>query len=487
MSQIIALQVEQAAASTTTKSTSTPVAAMAPPPPPPPTHRRPRVREVSSRFMSPAVPSSSSSSSLNHKLHQQLRNRRNKDDNHGEVTSSADENYRPIETARSLESPFLFQWSVRHQQQQPHQRRSGNSLRPDTPTLTTSPLISSSTRPRLIQRTGSGGATAATKLLQSLSSQDDTSSIASDDNSSQLSESDMLPTVSNRLLGDRNINRVNSSLNLPLSTASVKGSEKSTPAVSRSYTNSGKLGGYCLPPVALPQTKAGIDARKIKKVSSHQEDIQSLKLLHNRYLQWRFANAKAEASMQAQRRETERTLYFCLVNIAEMYESVKRKRIELEILRRRKMLLTILEAQMPYLDNWCALEGDYSNSLSEGIQALVNASLQLPVSGNVTADVGKVGEALNSSMKLMETIILNVQSFMPKAEEVEFLMSELAKVTGGETLLIEECGGLLSKTHAYQVEECSLRGEFLQLHKRLTAKIQGEEIKYSTLSAVHMR
>lgn len=30
-------------------------------------------------------------------------------------------------------------------------------------------------------------------------------------------------------------------------------------------------------------------------------------------------------------------------------------------------------------------------------------------------------------------------------------MSELAKATGGERALIEECGGLLSKTHEYQV------------------------------------
>ncbi|KAJ0082357.1 hypothetical protein Patl1_09570 [Pistacia atlantica] len=485
MSQVMSLQVEQAASTTTTNSTSTTAVAVAPPPPPPPTHRRPRVREVSSRFMSPVASSSSSSSSPNHKLHQQQRHRRHQDNSRGEGASSADENHRPIETARSLESPFQFQRSVRHQQH-PHQRRSGNSLRPDTPTVMTSSL-QSSTRPRLIQRTSSGVATAATKLLQSLSSQEDTSSIASDDNSSQLSESDMLPTVSNRLLGERNINRVNSSLNLPLSTASVKGSEKATPAVSRSYTNSGKLGGFSLPPVGPPQTKAGTEARKGKKVSSHQEDIHSLKLLHNHYLQWRFANAKAEAFMQAQRRETERTLYCCGVKIEEMYDSVKRKRIELGILRRTKMLSTILEAQMPHLDEWGALEGDYSNSLSEEIKALVNASLQLPIGGNVRADVREVGEALNSSVKLMETIILNVQSYMPKAEEVEFLMSELAKVTGGERALIEECGGLLSKTHAYQVEECSLRGEFMQLHKRLPAKLQEEENKNSSLSAVHMR
>lgn len=38
---------------------------------------------------------------------------------------------------------------------------------------------------------------------------------------------------------------------------------------------------------------------------------------------------------------------------------------------------------MPYLEEWSALEPDYSVSLSEAIQALLNASLRLPISGNV--------------------------------------------------------------------------------------------------------
>ena len=38
-----------------------------------------------------------------------------------------------------------------------------------------------------------------------------------------------------------------------------------------------------------------------------------------------------------------------------------------------------------------------------------------------------------------------------QADEMEILISELAKVTGGEKALIEECGDLLSKTHAFQV------------------------------------
>lgn len=38
---------------------------------------------------------------------------------------------------------------------------------------------------------------------------------------------------------------------------------------------------------------------------------------------------------------------------------------------------------MPYLDEWAAFEMDYSVSLSEAIQALLNASLQVPISGDV--------------------------------------------------------------------------------------------------------
>ncbi|XP_050288144.1 protein ENDOSPERM DEFECTIVE 1-like isoform X2 [Quercus robur] len=142
------------------------------------------------------------------------------------------------------------------------------------------------------------------------------------------------------------------------------------------------------------------------------------------------------------------------------------KRIELGLLQRTKTLSTVLDAQILYLEEWSALEEDYSVSLSEAIQALLNASLQLPI-GNVRADIREVGEALNSATNMMEMIVFHLQSFVPnvkQAEETENLISELARVTGGEKALIGECGGLLSKTYASQVEEFSLRGQLIQLH-----------------------
>ncbi|KAF8398629.1 hypothetical protein HHK36_017560 [Tetracentron sinense] len=120
--------------------------------------------------------------------------------------------------------------------------------------------------------------------------------------------------------------------------------------------------------------------------------------------------------------------------------------------------------QMPYLDEWSALEEDYSSSLSGATKALQDASLRLPVVGNVRADILEVGEALNSASNVMG-MMSYIGSFLPKAQETGILISELARVVGEERVLIEECGYLLSKTHMLQVDECSLRGHLIQLNR----------------------
>ncbi|KAA8537248.1 hypothetical protein F0562_027065 [Nyssa sinensis] len=301
---------------------------------------------------------------------------------------------------------------------------------------------------------------------------------------SSMPEVDMLPSVSTRSLAQRNYKNVfgsdsskfsvsscSRSLNLPLSSCehtsllySLKPSEKPVSMLSKPYANSVKMGSLCLPPVP-PCTKLGADARKGRKVFSHQEEVHSLKLLHNHYLQWRYANSKSEASMFAQRRETERKLYSLGIKISDLRNAVESKRVELGMLQRTKTLSTILEGHMPHLDGWSALEEEYSTSLSGAIHALLNASLRLPVSGNVQADTREVGEALNSAIKVMERISFHVQSFMPKAEEMDALVSELARVSSGERVLIEECGDMLFGAHTSQVEECSLRGHLIQLQR----------------------
>ncbi|TKY72312.1 ENDOSPERM DEFECTIVE 1 [Spatholobus suberectus] len=461
----------------------------APPPPPPPPHqRRPRVREVSSRFMSPAV---------------QRRPRTEPDpvDENAETPfpMGCSVSQRKQQQQRSVK---LFRENNNgHEQVPPHPSKScsgrigiggGNSnvsatpcvSRPGTPT----PSVYVSSRYRLTQqhhhhhRFVNGMASAAEKLMQAsgLNQAKPSAACSSDDSGvncsiqslPELGDRDMLlqSTVAEKIgsanggdLKFRHPSPLSRSVNLPSS-----GGERQPPSsVSKQHGNGNQLvksGGLSLPPVPPQCVKPVADARKGKKGSSHQEDVHSLRLLYNRYLQWRFANAKAHSAMKAQQTESHKALCSQAMKISEMRDSVNRKRIELELLRRSKTLSTILEAQIPYLDEWSTMMEEYSVSITEAIQALVNASVQLPIGGNARVDVRELWEALNSASRMMETMISNIQRFMPKAEETDISISELARVAGGERALIGECGDLLSKTYKSQVEECSLRGQLIQLH-----------------------
>ncbi|KAG4172331.1 hypothetical protein ERO13_A12G266850v2 [Gossypium hirsutum] len=380
------------------------VAAAAPPPAVPHPQRRPRVREVSSRFMSPVSSSHSSGDHSRSPLHKQHHLQRQRRQSEPEV----DENIpavAPCDTPRaSLESPFINITTVqkKHRHSRTYSdtsklfgRSTANNtpLRPDTPTIERTSSLPSSTI-RLNHRTANVG--------------------------------------DGKGIGGR-------------------------------QGKSAKVTPFSLPPVPS-HTKHGTDTiRGSKKISRHQEDLHSLKLLYNCYLQWRFANAKAENSTQIQKRETERILYSLEVKISELYDRVRRKRMELQLLQRMKTLSNILESHMPYLEEWSTFQGDYLNSLSKAIQSLLNISLRLPINGNVKVDTREVGEAMTSAIKMMEMIVSNVQSFMPKAEEMESSVSELARVAIGERAVIEECGDLLYKTNTFQVEECSLRAQLIQL------------------------
>lgn len=438
------------------------------------------MREVSSRFMSPIASSSSSLSPLptnKQRSNSVQRQRRNQE---------ADADCSPQRKHHHQRAVIkLFKENEPRSQ----------SHRPDTPTIS---IIntSSSSKLRMMQQRSTSNiniSSAAAKLLQStgISNSTDSSSSSSSDhdninpntknnnNDVRSSLPDLLRDTDARFLAERNLNRLNNSNN-PCASPCSRSLNLQRSISSCDPTLFHSLKSTKLPPVA-PCSKIPNDAsRKTRKVSSHQEDVQSLKLLHNHYLQWRYVNAKAQASAQAQRRETERNLYSLGVKITELYDSVKRKRAELGLLQRLKILWTIVEAQMPYLDEWAAFEMDYSVSLSEAIQALLNASLQVPISGNVRVDIREVGEALNSATKLMDTVAFNIESLMPKAEETEHLISELARVTGGEKALIEECGDLLSMTYNSQVEECSLRGQLIQFYRSRHNQHQEEQHQESS-------
>ncbi|GER33844.1 hypothetical protein STAS_09997 [Striga asiatica] len=445
----------------------------------PPPQRRPRVREVSSRFMSPLIPSNPTFSPDTSDL------RRSKSALRRQQPKT-DENLIP-ESNRNLDNSTVPTAQKKQHQQRgkPQPLPNGHPhtdvrvpSRPDTPAASaTERVVPSRFRqaPTTVRRSislnssnnnGCSAVTTAARLLQratsdaSISSSDDSESCSSASNASNQGSSSCpnSPLCSDvNLAGGKNVEncskiRSDCARSLNFSWSSVR--------------IGGGVSVFRPPHPPLPGLRPGIglDVRKGRKLADRMEDEHCLKMLNNRYLHWRFVNAKAEACLRAQKQEAETKLWSLASKISDIRDSVKRKRSEFAFIQGMKTMTTIVEAQMPYLEEWSSLEEEYSDSLSASTNALLNSSARLPVSEDVKVDLGQIGEALNSAIKVAELIGSHIQRFIHEAEQMDSSISELARMVSGEKASIEECGYMLSKSYSLQVTDWSLRGTLMQLH-----------------------
>ncbi|KAM1725885.1 hypothetical protein ACFX12_016727 [Malus domestica] len=204
------------------------------------------------------------------------------------------------------------------------------------------------------------------------------------------------------------------------------------------------------------------DVRRGKVGENRIVDAHVVRLLHNRLLQWRFVNARANAALAAQRSNAERSLYNAWVTSSRLRESVRQKRIELHLLRQHLKLTSILKGQMTYLEELSLMDQDYSDSLSGAIEALKASTLRLPLVGVARADVYNVKDAISSAVDVMQAMASSICLLLSKVGDVNFLVAELANVTAKEHALLGQCRDLLSTVVTMQVEECSLRTHILQ-------------------------
>ncbi|BBG95171.1 unknown function family protein DUF566, partial [Prunus dulcis] len=175
------------------------------------------------------------------------------------------------------------------------------------------------------------------------------------------------------------------------------------------------------------------DVRRGKVGENRIVDAHVVRLLHNRLLQWRFVNARANASLAAQRSN----------------------------------------AEMIYLEELSLMDRDYSNSLSGATEALKASTLRLPVVGGARADVYNVKDAISSAVDVMQAMASSICLLLSKVGDVNSLVAELANVTAKEHDLLGQCRDLLSTVAAMQVEECSLRTHILQ-EKRVPDSLTAE-------------
>ncbi|XP_010265520.1 PREDICTED: AUGMIN subunit 8-like [Nelumbo nucifera] len=207
------------------------------------------------------------------------------------------------------------------------------------------------------------------------------------------------------------------------------------------------------------------DVRKGKKAMNHIEEAHQLRLLYNRYLQWRYTNARADTALSVQRVTAERTLFNVWINTSDLWDSVTTKRIKLQQLRQELKLKSVLNEQLAYLEDWALLESDHLSSLSGAIEALEASTLRLPVTGGARGDIQTVKDAICSAVDVIQAMGSSICSLLSRVEGINHFVSELADIATQERAVLDECEDLLASTTAMQIEENSLRTHLIQLRQ----------------------
>ncbi|KAH1105574.1 hypothetical protein J1N35_009342 [Gossypium stocksii] len=193
------------------------------------------------------------------------------------------------------------------------------------------------------------------------------------------------------------------------------------------------------------------DIKKGRKGANYIEDAHQLRLLYNRYLQWRFANARAEAVLYIQKVTVEEILYNVWKATLGLWDAVIKKKINLQQLKLELKLNTVLNDQMGYLNNWALLERDHISSLAGAVEDLEASTLRLPVAGGARADIESLKAAISSAVDVMQAMGSSICSLLSKVEGINNLVSELAAIATLEKNMLEQCEALMASTAAMQV------------------------------------
>ncbi|KAL2227973.1 UNVERIFIED_CONTAM: AUGMIN subunit 8 [Sesamum indicum] len=221
-------------------------------------------------------------------------------------------------------------------------------------------------------------------------------------------------------------------------------------------------------PSRQPQSSTSVlsfiaDIKKGKKAANHIEDVHQLRLLYNRHLQWRYANARTDAALQSQKGKAEKMLYSVWGAIGDLWDSIMEKRIDLQQLRLKLNLYSVLNKQLTCLDEWASIERDHVNSLTWAIQDLQASTIRIPITGGARGDIETVKAAICSAVDVMQAMGSSLYSILSRMEGMNRLVSELASIAAQERAMLDECESVLGSTAALQVEEYSLRTHLLQM------------------------
>ncbi|KAJ8747851.1 hypothetical protein K2173_013065 [Erythroxylum novogranatense] len=210
-------------------------------------------------------------------------------------------------------------------------------------------------------------------------------------------------------------------------------------------------GRSMLPPLESPVNGGGENGRsksnggvsgvlrylRQKKVSPIQEEeYHRFRVMQNRLLQWRFANARAESAMASTNTMSKDKVFHVWLRIFNVRKSILKKRLEIQKLKHEIKLCQIMNPQMSMFDKWSKLEGKNCEALSRMTRKLSALSVKLPLEDDVKGDVQSIFEAMNSAVHVMNEIEAMIAEFFSKHDNILQTIQHLVGVFGESKYLL---------------------------------------------------
>ncbi|KAK9082174.1 hypothetical protein Syun_031623 [Stephania yunnanensis] len=199
------------------------------------------------------------------------------------------------------------------------------------------------------------------------------------------------------------------------------------------------------------------------KHGSVGEDAHLLRLLYNRFLQWRYVNARALALDATKKSQAQGTLLNAWANLSTLKSSVVLKHIHFNKQKLELKLNSILCSQIQNLEAWGDMERQHTCAVSTTKDSLNSIVCRVPLKDGAKVDTQMASVALRNATDLSASMKTMLIDFSPTAQKTSALLSELAEVVAREKSLLVECLEMIELVSALEMQERSLKCNIIQL------------------------
>ncbi|CAA3025247.1 Hypothetical predicted protein [Olea europaea subsp. europaea] len=216
--------------------------------------------------------------------------------------------------------------------------------------------------------------------------------------------------------------------------------------------------------------------RQKKVCTVLEEEYLRFRVMHNRLLQWRFANARAETSMAAVKRLAQKKIVNAWLRISLTRNMIVEKRNQVLKLKHQIKLYEIMKSQMKFLTEWSRIEAKNCEAVGRVARKLSAISVCLPLVDGAQAQVMTFYDAISTATGVMDNMEAMIVDMHRQIETASYVLVELMIMLKQHEQYFEQLEKSIAIVTNLEVKENSLRVNFIQM---------GKEVKEPKIAYTH--